>query len=635
MKIEHHMKILLALFALFISAESFAQEPEQTLETVFVEDTYITAPLNYPSAFSTILKPADFVGEFNTISELLSLSPGVVVRDFGGYGQLKTLSIRGSSNDQVVILMDGVRLNSPIGGGVDLSTIPIDFIDTLEIVRGGASALAGSDAIGGVVNIVTKKTDKEFTSVSATYGSFQTFKANISRADNIGNLGYFLSFTHAQSEGDFDFETINGFEQERINNEYRSESFFGKLVYELNDWELIFLNDFYYDDKGVPGLGEFQEPNSNQTDIRNLTALKIIKDEFLIPTLNFETIIFNRFDRLEFENPDPTLGIPIDTLSDSYSFGITSRLEWLAPREQIITFATELRAEILKDDDFNNPERINWSLFLGDEISFLYNFITLQPVIRFDLFKTYADNNETDAELSPKLGFIFSPLRFITLKSNIGRSFRVPNFGELFFPEQGFIGGNPDLEPETSIDFDIGLVLSHPRFSFEINYFRNDIDDLILFVFVSAQRIEPRNVGDVKQQGIETSLLLRPTDFIELYTAYTYLDGKLDDTGAQLPGRPKNKLDFRGVITSPYASIYWESHYVDEIPLTAFPDSRATESRTTHDIGAVAIWKGFSLSFEIKNLFDNKEVRDAFDFPLPGRSYFITAYYKYDSKEEI
>lgn len=624
------MKYKYILFILFsLTTELFAQQPDQSLEPVVVEDTRINPPLEYPSAFSNTIYLDDFLGEYNTSSEVLSLSPGVVVRDFGGVGQLKTISIRGSSNDQVVVFLDGVRLSSPLGGGIDLSTIPIDYLESIEVVRGGASALAGSDAIGGIVNLVSRKTDKKFTSATATYGSFDTFQANLSGAGKLGDLGYFLSYTHSQSNGNFEFESINGFDVERINNEYLSESVFGKLDYEICGWEFTLFNDFYYDDKGVPGLGEFQEKNSNQWDIRNLTALKITKDGLFSPDVNFEAILYNRFDQLKYENPDPTLGVPIDTLSKNYYFGLNSKLVWFAPKGQIVTFATEIYSDILRDDDFNNPERLTFSTYLGDEISLFYNFVTIQPVLRFDAYKTFADDNDTNAELSPKLGVIISPLRSIALKANIGRSYRVPNFGELFFPEQGYIGGNPDLDPETSIDFDVGLVLSHPKFAFEIDYFYNKVDDLILFVFISSQRIEPRNVGDVDEQGIETSLRFRPTNFLELYTAYTYMNGELSETGSQLPGRPKNNFDLRADLDLKYTSLFWETQYLDEIPLNAFPDPKTTESRTTHNFGIKSGLKGFNLTFEIKNLFDNKEVRDAYDFPLPGRSYFVTASYNF------
>ncbi|MGH7900948.1 MAG: TonB-dependent receptor, partial [Thermodesulfobacteriota bacterium] len=309
------MKKALALITTLLALQSFAQEQEEkVLEPIIVEEAPLEPPLNYPSAFSTVIDLEDFSGEYTTTSDILSFSPGVVVRDFGGFGQLKTLSIRGSSNDQVVILLDGVRLNSPIGGGVDLSTIPIDYVDKFEIIRGGASALAGSDAIGGVVNIVTKGTDEPFTTSSLTFGSYESFLANLSRAQQIGNLGYFFSYTHAQSEGDFKFKSINNLTLTRINNQFFAENFLGKANYELNGWKIGFLNEFFYDDRGVPGLGEFQQPDANQKDLRNLTSITISKEEFLNPDFDFETIVYNRFNQLKFKNPDPTIGIPIDTL---------------------------------------------------------------------------------------------------------------------------------------------------------------------------------------------------------------------------------------------------------------------------------------------------------------------------------
>ncbi|MFI5324569.1 MAG: TonB-dependent receptor, partial [Thermodesulfobacteriota bacterium] len=118
------LKAFLSALIIISSIAAYAQEDkEKTLEEVVVEGTPEEPPLDYPSAFSTVIDLQDFQGEYNTASEILSFSPGVVVRDYGGFGQLKTMSIRGSSNDQVVILLDGVRLNNPLGGGVDLSTI--------------------------------------------------------------------------------------------------------------------------------------------------------------------------------------------------------------------------------------------------------------------------------------------------------------------------------------------------------------------------------------------------------------------------------------------------------------------------------------------------------------------------------
>ncbi|GBD38427.1 Vitamin B12 transporter BtuB [bacterium HR37] len=622
------MKQLVFALLLLLPASPRAETEEPLLEPVVVEETRLEAPLEYPSSFSTVIESDKFGGEYNSTSELLSFSPGVVIRDFGGFGQLKTISIRGSSNDQVVILLDGIRINTPLGG-VDLSTIPPDYIERIEIIRGGASALAGSDAIGGVVNIVTRKTEKPFTNAYLTYGSFDTLNLNLSRAQKIGKIGYLLSFTHARSDGDFKFKSVNNLTLRRINNEFSSNSFLGKIDYEISGWKLDFLNEFFFDDKGVPGLGEFQEDSSNQKDLRNVTSIKISKNGLFSRNLDFNLVLFSTFDQVEFKDPQPTLGIPIDTLSRTLTFGANPRLKLYAPFNQILTLAAELRGDILRNLDFNNPERFTASAYISDEISLAEDKILLLPILRFDFFKTFADKSSTEAEFSPKLGIIFSPLKNLSFKGNIGKSFRAPNFNELFFPEQGFIGGNPELSPERSFDFDFGLVFSHPNLLFEISYFRQKIDNLILFVFISAQRIEPRNVGKVTQQGIEASLIFKPFHFLELFAGYTFLDGELKDTGAQLPGRPRNKFNFRGVLKHRYLSLFWETHFVDKIPLTAFPGSSTTKERTTHDVGVKAEWRKLFFTLESKNVFNNLEVRDAFDFPLPGRTIFFTAGLKF------
>ena len=621
------IKVFLTALLAVYSLSAFAQEDEaETLEEIVVEDAPIEPPFDYPSAFSTVIDLDEFQGEYNTASEILSFSPGVVVRDFGGFGQLKTMSIRGSSNDQVVILLDGMRLNSPIGGGVDLSTIPVGYVDRFEIIRGGASAFAGTDAIGGVVNIVTKKTDKPFTFGSVTYGSYETFGFNASRAQKLGNFSYLVSFTHAQSKGDFKFKSVNDLILTRINNQFHSESFLAKAAYDAgNGWQIEMLNEFFYDNRGVPGLGEFQQPDAEQKDLRNLTGINISKEEFIRPDIDLDIQIFNRFDDLKFTNPEPTVGIPIDTLSKTYSFGINPQVTWFGPYNQVFTFATELREEMLDSNDFGNPDRFTFSLFAADEINLLDDLIVINPVIRYDLWSTRQESTTTDSGLSGRLGVIVTPLDYLSFKANAGRSYRAPSFGELFFPNEGFIRGNPDLKPETAYDFDIGFILSHPRAALEVSYFRSHIDDLILFVFISAQTIEPQNVGDVNEQGIETSLVLRPFKYFELFAGYTFLDGEIDETGAQLPGRPRNKFDLRAVFDFNYLSLFWETHYVDRIPVSAFPDSKTTPARTTYDIGAKAEWKKFFLTFEIKNLFNNLDVRDALDFPLPGRTYFATA----------
>ncbi len=617
------LKYFLIIQVLFSTGLLRAEEAN-ILDTVVVEDYSIKSPVNYPSSFSTTIYKNDFEGEFETTADLINLAPGTTVRDFGGFGKLKTVSIRGSSNDQVVIMLDGIRINNSLGGGVNLSTIPSGYIERIEVVRGGSSAIAGTDAIGGIVNIITKKTREPFTSTYATYGSFNTFLLNAANAGKVGNLQYLVSFNHAQTDGDFEFKSVNDLTLTRINNDFRSESLLAKLDYSEGDWKLEFLNEFYIDDKGVPGLGEFQSDSARQEDIRNFTILRITKFEFLNKMTDFEFVIYNNFDYLKFQDPTPVVGIPIDTLSKLNNIGFRPSFSWYPNEIYTVRSFFEYNYENLNNDDFNNPDRNTVSYFLGNEL-YLYNeklFIDL--LARIDLIFTNGTKDSSDFAFSPKLGIKYNFYNNLNLKSNISRSFRVPSFSELFFPEQGFIGGNPDLNNETSIDFDIGISYTTPKFSFEVNYFLRDVDDLILFVFVSAQRIEPRNVGKVFENGIESTIIYNPADYLSFYAAYTFLDGELEDTGGQLPGRPKNQFDIRAVFQKYNFKVYGEAHYLDKIPLSVFPKGRTTDARTTFDAGIKYSWKKYYANLESKNIFNNLNVRDAFDFPLPGRTVFLT-----------
>ena len=107
------LKYHLLLLCLFIPAITWAQD-SNVLDTVVVEDYSIKSPVNYPSSFSTTINTEDYEGEFETTADFINLAPGTTVRDFGGFGQLKTVSIRGSSNEQVLILLDGIKINNSL-----------------------------------------------------------------------------------------------------------------------------------------------------------------------------------------------------------------------------------------------------------------------------------------------------------------------------------------------------------------------------------------------------------------------------------------------------------------------------------------------------------------------------------------
>ena len=127
-----------------------------------------------PTAAATVVEASRFAGEAKDVAGLVATSPGVAVNDYGGLGQLTTVSIRGSTADGVLVLLDGLPLNTAFGGAVDLSSIPRGWIERIEVLRGPEGALYGAGALGGVVNVITRRTAAGQWSAEGTGGSFGT-----------------------------------------------------------------------------------------------------------------------------------------------------------------------------------------------------------------------------------------------------------------------------------------------------------------------------------------------------------------------------------------------------------------------------------------------------------------------------
>ena len=163
----------IAVLLLFCAAgPAIAQEAESTLDEVTVTATRVEQPTSEVPSSVTVVSAADIEARgAKTVADAIESTAGVTISDFGPDGAQKTATIRGSTSSQVLVLVDGVRVSTAMSGFTDLSTIPADSIDHIEILCSGASSLYGSDAVGGVINIITKKKKAPLT-ISVENGSF-------------------------------------------------------------------------------------------------------------------------------------------------------------------------------------------------------------------------------------------------------------------------------------------------------------------------------------------------------------------------------------------------------------------------------------------------------------------------------
>jgi outer membrane receptor for ferrienterochelin and colicins len=183
--------------------------------------------------------------------DLLENIAGIKMERYGGIGQTAGIHMRGLYATEVLVLVDGRPINSPSLGSADLSWIPIDNIEQIEVVRGPNSALFGANAVGGVINIITKRPPEKFsTTLLSSYGSWNTFTEGIETGGRYGDLGFLITGNYKNSNGP------------RDNSDYESKSLSAKLEYKICDSQIIFSTEYYRDRVGLPGVRPAEDPGN-------------------------------------------------------------------------------------------------------------------------------------------------------------------------------------------------------------------------------------------------------------------------------------------------------------------------------------------------------------------------------------
>jgi vitamin B12 transporter len=641
------------------AADEAAEAPsrvERRVPAVVVEGVRPAELPEDPTSFTTVIETERFEGERNEVEELLDRTPGVQVRRFGGPGQLSEISIRGSTGSQVVVLLDGVRLNTAQSGTVDLSTIPAELIERIEISRGGGSVRTGSDAIGGVVNIVTRRPSaKPETRVRLAGGSFGTWEGSVSQTGRVGGSELALGYDFLRTEGDWEFQTplveLDGRPivadtrtVERVNNETENHALLARVGRDLGEhWRLSVGDQLFYGSSGRPGTAAGQGASAGQAfeaherRTRNLADVRLEAAALGAWELDAEARVFHRFDRSRFRDPDPptqTGAVPIDSDDRNQALGARGELGnafRTGPFEHDASLGLELRRDWLDAKGSVDRDRNTLGVFVQDEVAIWDERVRLIPALRLDRTEGF------DEEWIPRLGLVVEPFSWLRLKGNVERSYRVPNFDELFF-QQTFLRGNPGLEPEDALNADVGLEVGFERvgpvrdLSAELAFFRNDIDESIVFQLVSANVVAATNTGPARAEGIEFAGGFSLLDWIAFSASYTLIDSEVERNGGPIPGRARVEDSQRLEISPPSElfKLVGERHFTDDIPVSPGGGTRVL-ARTTYDLALVLDLSQMPhlgtrlpaervlFSVNATNVTD-RSVRDARFTPQPGRT---------------
>jgi outer membrane cobalamin receptor len=602
-----------------------------------IEGIVITATRS-PSLSNTIPASVDLLDRIKlghqnpqNLAEVLNNVPGLQIKDYGGLGGIKSVSMRGSNAEQVLVLLDGQRLNNPQNGQVDFSTLSATGLDRIEIVHGGNSALYGADAVGGVINLITRK-DSEKPGLS---GSFSTMLGSFNSRSLEGLLQYqqdkfstALTYHDLNSTGNYSYADLNGQKQKRDNNDLFSQDLFarfsldfGKLRYRQ---KLNLSYKFYYTERGSPGPLSFPSQTSrlyNRTDqINAWYSRKILNPLTELQIQGYAHLGWSRYTNDDYSIHD-------ENSSHTGTDGLEAQIKTILAAVHQMIFGLGTRYDSMTGSDFSaDHRRILYYLYIQDDLQYSFDqqsaikSVLIIPALRFDTFSDFGSN------FSPKIGSVinFRTTWDIALKGNAGFIYRAPIFNELYWPEDDWSKGNPDLKAESGYDWDIGLRL-HPSLPVEtgldITYFQIRMNDLIAWQF-QDQKYVPQNIDQTLSSGIEFKADLRPVkDVIAINYNYTYLAAINRKTDKTLNYRPRHTGNVSLIFSWSGAKCELQSQSVS----SRFTDAANTQKLAAYTLyniilSAHYIWGPVEprISLQINNLQD-RQYQIIQDYPLPGR----------------
>jgi vitamin B12 transporter len=556
---RQHLVWLLVL-ALMAPLAAHAQEPKR-VDPVVVTATPVETPAEQLGASVSVVNGEDFqTYHYPTVDEALRSVPGVEIRRSGGYGKTTSVTIRGANANQVQVLVDGLRVKSPTLGQVDLSDISPDLIERIEVIRGAQSTLYGADAIGGVINIITRKgKGGPFqATVQQEVGNYDTL---VSRATVYGAwkiLNYALSASHFESNGQFQ------------NDETDANAISARIGATLpGNSTLDFVFRYNKNDIGVPVKGVFPGPQPiNPIINRNARS----QSETTIFSLEGKTRPVEwwetrgRLARYEnsagFQDPvDPGVDFDVPTFSQ---VNVERReAEWVNSffigKWSTSSVGLEHRREIGESHNTFRAVSETQSVFFEQQLRF-FERLFLTGGFRVEdnsVFGTTTTERGSLAFLIKETG--------TRLRGSAGTGFRAPTFNDLFFP--GF--GNPDLQPEKSLSYDFGVdqKLWNNRIRLGLTYFQNNFRNLIACCtpLPTAPFGGPFNVGRARSAGIEFTGEVDVLPNLIASLNYTYTDSENLATDRPLPREPRHRWNI-GLTWEPISklSLFTQVHVVSE-----------------------------------------------------------------------
>ena len=525
-------------------------QPPETPEVVVTATRIDTSILDSPSLV-TVITPQDIERSgTGDLAGALASQAGIVINDYGPQGQGKQVSIRGSTSSQVVVLVDGVRLNSSFDGYVDLSRIPVADIDHVEIVQGGASSLWGTGAVGGVINVITRKPTVPTIDLSITNGSYLPHDASSVITQSESTLPYTTSVTSVPASADSlvdsqnvnlflsgklgalgltgggsftraanaytwdDTASLNGWRQ-MTNAQDLAQSAFTSIQIPVLDGTLSAKGTFDHSLVGVPGSLGYPSTQASQEDTTAMGSFALTTDRFLADSLTLDLKGAYRFAQETYDDP----------LSPPQSIHTTNAAN--LDVTQKLTLSDAVSAVYGASGSYEVADSTNLSG--GDSRLSLAGFVsapfapgdslTITPSLRYDYYSDFP------GYLSFQLAAVWAISDASSLHATLGTAYDVPTLSDLYWFQPAYLTyGNPNLKPESSYNGEVGYALQRGAASLQAAAFARLVYNQIEWVYNSLNfTTEPINITETFLPGFELHGKLDVTERFSVRADYAFI----------------------------------------------------------------------------------------------------------------
>jgi outer membrane cobalamin receptor len=558
-----------------------------------------------------------------TAGEALSAVSGAWVST--GEKNSTEIRLRGFDSQHVLILVDGRPVNLPYYGDLDLSSLPVGNISKINVVKGPAASIYGSNTMGGIVNIVTKRVAQEpVGDLAFSFGTGDTWNSVFNYGSRMGRLDYWFSAGKSKSDG---FRLPGDFRPGRWedgdlrdNSDYDRLNLDGKLNYRISASVDLSLSVGYFEgDKGLPGGIDEEMPRywrfvDWKRRYLDLTGESYLGDRWYVKTKLYYDGCKNRL--IDYDSTYLYENRNYDSIHDSWDFGgsLLWTLDW--NDDTRTTWGLNLRQDGIHkrmdpDEEWLTHKTITTSFFTQQQIEIL-RWASLDVGLAWNLLTS--KSVDAKSSLDPSAGIWFDLTRAVRLRLALSRATRFPTLRHLY----GSDSGNPDLKPESAMKLEAGIefdAASHLRA--RMDFFRSDVKDLIDRMERGYQYV---NLDQVVMQGIEVRFDGSIHDRLRFDLEYAYLDAFEDQTEYWLPYRPSHKVDGNvSYLFSFGLTMYATAQYVSR-RVTPHPESEILPHYFVVNLRlSQALFHRYHPFVEIKNALDENYEEEK-GFPMPGRT---------------